>query len=43
MQVVNNKVPSEVIPLKNGSVNLAIGLRSNGMTYDVVPVTVKIQ
>lgn len=42
IEVINSKVPYQVVPLKNGTVKLAVGLKSSGITYDVVPITVKI-
>lgn len=43
-EIVNNKSPREVIPLKNGKFNLAIGLKnsSSQTIYDTVSITIKI-
>ena len=42
-EVSNKKVPREVIPLKNGKITLAVGVKSTGITYDRIPITVKLK
>ena len=41
-ELVNSELPRAIVPLKKGKVNLAVGLKSTKITYDIVPVTIDI-
>lgn len=42
VQILNDKTPKELVPLKNGTVTLAVGLKSSGLTYDTTKIEVKL-
>ena len=42
VEVNNNILPRTLMPLKDGKVFLSVGVKSNSLVYDTVPVTVSI-